>query len=273
MIARATVVDLAQAQNHQPITAKLLQYMSIFLPPRKLQWHCMKRLLAAALSIVAAVCAALCGAATTLYARADDSTEAVYARANSRESYFCSSADLSTGLFAVPYTYCVEVLGEEGDWYSVKYADDYGIYRAVYGYVRKSDFTLLDETPEVIYLYRLIDVTFSQQSSGGTLPTIDDITISAAFYGNYYSGAAGYSYVLCQNSFGYISGAIEDYALIESTDAETAAEEDTAQTGGGNVVAYISLVVIASLAIGLVVLACTRGKGGQRKGAFGKSRK
>lgn len=226
----------------------------------------MKGLLAAALGFVAAVCAAMCGAVTTVYVRADDTAEAVYARANSRESYFCSSADLSYGLFAVPYTYCVEVLGEEGDWYIAKYADDYGIYRAVYGYVRKADFTLLDETPEVIFLYKQIDVTYSHQSSGGSLPTIDDITVTAAFYGNYYSGAAGYSYVLCQNSYGYISGAIEDYTLIDIADDGDGEEVGETQSAG-NVVAYIATGVIAALAIGLVAIACTRSSGRRNKSA------
>ena len=228
----------------------------------------MKGFFAAAISLLAAVCAAFCGVATTVYARADEvadtaQTAAVYARANSRESYFCASADLSTGLFAVPYTYCVEILGETGEWYSVKYADDYGIYRAVYGYVLKSDFTVLEQTPEVVFLYKQVDVTFSQQSAGGSLPTIDDITITAAFYGNYYSGAAGYSYVLCQNSFGYISGAIEDYTLIVTAE-ESDGEDQTEEDGGGNVVAYAALGVIAALAIGLVALACTRGGNGRR---------
>lgn len=242
--------------------------MSFFLAVRRVQWRCMKVLLAAAFSIAAAVCAALCGTATTVYVRADDAAEseqnvAVYARANSRESYFFSSADLAYGLFAVPYTYCVEVLGEEGEWYSVKYADDYGIYRAVYGYVQKNDFNILDEAPEVVYLYRQVDVTFSQESAGGSLPTIDDITVTAAFYGNYYSGAAGYSYVLCQGSFGYISGAIEDYALIESAAADT--DMGNTEEGGGNVVAYIALGVIAALSLGLVAAVCTRGGGRRRK--------
>ena len=113
------------------------------------------------------------------YEDSDASEGTLYARAGSREAYFCTSDDLSTSIFAVPYTYCVEVLSEEGEWYRAKYAEDYGIYRAVYGYVLKSDFELLTEAPQTVYLYESVTVTFSQPPAGG-LPAIDDITGEAA---------------------------------------------------------------------------------------------
>ena len=146
------------------------------------------------MKVYAAVAALLCAAAilfapfaarTTEYAAAQqgnavqDVMNAAYARANSRTAYFCTDADLSTGIFAVPYTYCVEILGEEGEWYRVKYAEDYGIYRALYGYVLKSDFTPLEQAPQTVYLYKSVSVTFSQDQPSGNLPVIDDITVIA----------------------------------------------------------------------------------------------
>lgn len=197
------------------------------------------------------------GAETTEYDGTDGGetqTLSSYARATSREAYFCTSADLATGIFAVPYTYCVEILSEEGDWYRVKYAEDYGIYRAVYGYVQKSDFEVLSEAPKTVYLYKSVSVTFSQDAPAGNLPVIDDITVTAAFYGSYYSGAAGYSYVLCDDSFGYIVGANEDYPLILPEDDAADTEDDAQPNNRGTVVASVVIGALALLALALLVL-------------------
>lgn len=202
----------------------------------------------------------------------EDYSAAQYARATSREAYFCTSADVATGIFAVPYTYCVEVLYEEGDWYRVKYAEDYGIYRAVYGYVLKSQFELLSERPSTVYLYRSVSVNFSQDAPTGGLPEIDDITVTAAFYGSYYSGAAGYSYVLCNGSFGYISGANEDYPLIVPEGGDTpAADEHPADenSGGGTIVAVVIISVVIALAVGLVILSGRKSKRRKPEDPFG----
>ncbi len=219
----------------------------------------MKRFAAAAALFAAIALTILpCAAVKTEYAAAENGgLISSYARANSRTSYFCASADIATSLFAVPYTYCVEILSEEGSWYRVKYAEDYGIYRAVYGYVLKSDFTVLEEAPSTVYLYKSVSVTFSQDAPAGSLPVIDDITLTAAFYGSYYSGAAGYSYVLCDDSFGYIVGANEDYPLI--TPEETPPEEDETKpkTNGGTIVAAVA---IGALVLVAAVLAAFSGK-------------
>ena len=215
------------------------------------------------------------GAETTEYDGTDGGetqTLSSYARATSREAYFCTSADVATGIFAVPYTYCVEVLYEEGDWYRVKYAEDYGIYRAVYGYVLKSQFELLSERPSTVYLYRSVSVNFSQDDPTGGLPEIDDITVTAAFYGSYYSGAAGYSYVLCNGSFGYISGANEDYPLIVPEGGDTpAADEHPADenSGDGTIVAVVIISVVIALAVGLVILSGRKSKRRKPEDPFG----
>ena len=174
-----------------------------------------------------------------------------HTRANSRTSYFCASADIATSLFAVPYTYCVEILSDEGGWYRVKYAEDYGIYRALYGYVQKNDFTVLEEAPSTVYLYKSVSVTFSQDAPAGSLPVIDDITLTAAFYGSYYSGAAGYSYVLCDDSFGYIVGANEDYPLIETENDTVENEEPEPKASGGTVVAAVAIGALVLVAAAL----------------------
>ena len=226
------------------------------------------------MKVSAAVAALLCAAAilfapfaarTTEYAAAQqgnavqDVMNAAYARANSRTAYFCTDADLSTGIFAVPYTYCVEILGEEGEWYRVKYAEDYGIYRALYGYVLKSDFTPLEQAPQTVYLYKSVSVTFSQDQPSGNLPVIDDITVTAAFYGSYYSGAAGYSYVLYDGSFGYIAGANEDYPLI----LPEKDEKDEPQKGTASAATIVTFCAIGALAVLAAVIVAFSGKKGR----------
>ena len=54
--------------------------------------------------------------------------EGEYARADSRYVYFCTQRDLSTAIFTIPYTYCVKILNEDGDWYYVSYAENTGLY-------------------------------------------------------------------------------------------------------------------------------------------------
>jgi hypothetical protein len=136
-----------------------------------------------------------------------------YAMANSRASYFFSGRDLSSSLFCVPYTYCVQLLRDDGEWYYVKYAEDNGVYRSLYGYCRAADFTLLDAKPETTFLSKIIVVTYKADDTSLNLPVLNELSVEAAFYGTYYSGATAYSYVLCQGSFGYITGANDDYEL------------------------------------------------------------
>jgi hypothetical protein len=185
-------------------------------------------------------------------------TSTLYARANSRTSYFFTQKDVSTSIFAVPYTYCVQVIRQDSDWYYVKYADDVGLYRSLYGYCRTADFDLLSQTPDVIYLTKTISVTYTAEESSITLPVLNQLTVDAAFYGTYYSGATAYSYVLCQGSFGYISGANDDYPLniIETTEPSDTPEEDTTDTPTTTTLApiIIALALIVTTILTLALL-------------------
>lgn len=172
-----------------------------------------------------------------------------YAQAVTTSAYFFSQKDLSTSLFAVPYTYCVQVIRDDGQWYYVQYAEDEGIYRAVYGYVLKSDFSLLSQPPPATYLFKSITVTYTAGGGDPSLPALGEIEMQAAFYGTYYSGATAYSYVLCGETFGYIEGANDDYPLNELP-AEQPPEEETRSEGNPAVAA----VVIVALAAGALIL-------------------
>lgn len=142
-----------------------------------------------------------------------------YARANNENAYFFNDKSASSSLFAVPYTYCIEVLRDEGDWYYASYAQDTGIYRAIYGYCKKDDFTLESGVPKVTYLYKTVTVKYTASGNNPSLPVLSEIAVEAAYYGTYYAGATVYSYVYCQGSFGYIEGAFKDYDLnLPATD-------------------------------------------------------
>lgn len=214
------------------------------------------------------ICAAACVPvyAAPVYAYGQTYSDSVpaegltYARANVRDAYFFKSTNLTSSVFAVPYTYCVQVISEEGDWYYAAYASDYGAYKQQTGYVRKSDFTLLDGVPRVTYLYKTVPITFTIDTGEATLPTLN-MTVEAAYYGTYYSGATVYSYVCYQNSFGYIKGAYDDYPLNlddETQDNVPTSGDGVTQTNGGQAKLSVGLIVlivlVALFAVVMVIL-------------------
>ena len=177
-----------------------------------------------------------------------------YARADSRNVYFCEQMDDATARFAIPYTYCVQILETVGDWYKVKYAEDFGPYKAQYGYCRKTGLTLVDEPPENIYLHKTVTVTFKQELGNPSLPALSELTVDAAFYGTYYWGASAYSYVLYGNEFAYVNGANDDYPLNE---IPAPPEPEKQPSGGANVKLIIVIVLIAVAVVALLILYLT----------------
>lgn len=173
-----------------------------------------------------------------------------YARANVRDAYFFTEKDLSTSIFTVPYTYCVEVLRDDGDWYYVSYASNTGIYKELKGYCRKQDFTLLESKPEVTYLYKTVTVTYKSDDGASTLPVLGEISVEAAFYGNFYSGATAYSYVYAQGSFGYIKGSTDDYPLnLPEEQPETPSDGTPKQSVNFGLITALVICALAALAL------------------------
>lgn len=174
-----------------------------------------------------------------------------YARADLRNVYFCAEMDLTTARFAVPYTYCVEILADHGEWYLVRYAQDDGFYKAETGYCRKEGLTLVDVPPENIYLnYPVNAVLRADVPQDGSLPGLE-ITVKAAYYGVYYKGAAAYSYVLYEESFWYIPGANEDYPLNEIPSEPAFSTTDPPEENDGNakLITAVLITVVAAAAI------------------------
>ncbi len=176
------------------------------------------------------------------------------ARPIDRESYFFSEKDLSTALFAVPYTYCVEVLRDEGDWLYVSYAEDEGDYKKLFGYCKSEQFERVPSPPQNTYLNKTVTVTFSANAGEGAFNPPADMQVEAVYYGGYRHGANFYSYVLCRGSFCYIEGANDDYPLnvYEEQSEQPGDKKGTQTEGAAGTTGLVIFIVI--LAVALVVI-------------------
>lgn len=179
-----------------------------------------------------------------------------YARADAKDIYFCERKDLNYALFTIPYTYCVEILSTDGDWYYVKYGEDAGLYKSLYGYCLSRDLTPVEEPPENIYLNMPVTVTYKTDAPTGSLPVLSELNVTAAFYGTYYSGATAYSYVLYDGKFGYIYGANDNYPLNDIPEPEPVPEQTSGKSGGDKKL-IIALALTAVAAATLIILYLT----------------
>ena len=166
-------------------------------------------------------------------------------------TYLCEKPDENTAKFIIPQTYCVEILGEDKNWYRVKYAEDNGLYRAVEGFCLKDDLILCDQPLENLYLHKTIEIKYTTDKPSSLLPGLEDIVITAAFYGSYEIGKTGCSYVYCNDKFGYISGVITDYPLNTLPERPTMAP---ASKGSTNAALIAAIVVTVAAAAAICVL-------------------
>lgn len=181
-------------------------------------------------------------------ATSTDAGEKRYARADCRDAYFCAEPSKESGLFAIPYTYCVELLGDEGEWYRVRYAEDSGIYKAISGYCLKEKLTPLDTAPQNPFLVYPVGIRYQAVSpAAGSLPALSEITVTAAYYGAFESGLATYSYVLYGGAFGYVAGGNEDYPLNEIPQKAQSEEPPSDLTAKITVGVVVSLLALAAV--------------------------
>ncbi|MGN0807326.1 MAG: hypothetical protein ACI4MN_02635 [Candidatus Coproplasma sp.] len=185
-------------------------------------------------------------------------TQAAYAATGSylarpvgRECYFFSDKDLSTALFAVPYTYCIQVIRDDGEWLYASYAVDEGDYKKIYGYCKSDEFEQVPSTPKSQYLNKTVVITYSAGENQGSFNPPADLQVEAAYYGGYRHGANFYSYVLCRGSFCYIEGDCGDYPLNEYEEQTSKPETEDGQrdTNGATTTGLIIFIVILAVAL------------------------
>lgn len=161
--------------------------------------------------------------------------------------YFCDSKSLDDALFEIPQTYCLEILGEEDGWLKVKYAEDEGVFRALYGFCQSEGLILSNEEPKVKYLKQTVTVTY-RTDEVNMLEGLPPIEFEAAYYGALTAGGRRCSYVYCSGYFGYIEGAIEDYPHNPLPSQSTFSPA----SGGiqsGSLVPLITAAAVASIAV------------------------
>lgn len=165
--------------------------------------------------------------------------------------YFCSEKNEESALFAIPRTYCVQLLGEEDGWYYVKYAEDSGAYRAVYGYCLKDDVVKINEPLENTYLNYTLPVLYKSEQVSGFLPPLE-IELTAAFYGDYTLGKTSLSYVYCGEKFGYITERVENYPLNDLPSHTSGKIDEPKDENGAMLVAALVITLCAAVAIAVL---------------------
>lgn len=172
------------------------------------------------------------------------------------EVYFYSAKNEESSLFIIPQTYCVEILGSDSGWYYVKYAEDDGLYRALYGYCRMQDVIPIDAPLENLYLRMTVTVIYTTDSPNNMIPPLNNIEIPSAYYGAFTVGTTSCSYVLCGENFGYVPGTVINYPLNQLPSKDTLAPSDPAPVN----TTFITAVVITGVAVAAIAVLYFTGK-------------
>ena len=168
--------------------------------------------------------------------------------------YFCTRQDEDYALFEIPQTYCLEILSEDDGWLEVKYAEDDGVYQALYGYCKIDGLILSNEEPKVKYLKEVVTVTYRTEDVGNMLDSLPPIEYEAAYYGALTMVSKRYSYVYSNGYFGYITGAIENYPLNSLPNTSTFSPSDGESQNGSSTTLITAVAVTAVAVIAIAVL-------------------
>lgn len=168
--------------------------------------------------------------------------------------YFCTDKNSDTALFEIPQTYCLEIMGQEDGWLKVKYAEDDGVFQALYGYSKPEGLILSNEQPRQKYLREIITVTYRVDDIGNMLEGLPPVEFEAAYYGALTAGSRRCSYVYCNGYFGYIAGSIENYPLnpLPSTSTFSPAEANSQGASGATLIIAVAITAVAVVAISVL---------------------
>lgn len=192
--------------------------------------------------------------ASILPARAAEGVK--YAMALTDNVYFYDEMESNTELFALPCTYCVQIKWEYEEWYRVVYAKDDGLYDEIEGYCKKENLMVLREPPENSYLSYPVDVVLNS-GEDKKLPGLQ-LTVTAAFYGNFRRAGTPYICLRYNGEFGYIEGEINDYIRNDIPSAPTFSDGVSADTDAPST--FVPVLVIVALAAAAVIVLIVTGR-------------
>lgn len=184
------------------------------------------------------------------FARAESEYAYAYVDIDSKV-YFCKSKSFDDALFEIPNTYCLDILGKEDGWLKVRYAEDDGVFQALYGFCKTEGLILSNEEPKVKYLKKTVTVIYRAEDAGSILEGLMPLEFEAAYYGALTAQNRLCSYVYCNGYFGYITGAIEDYPLNPLPSANTFSPSFGGSQGasGATLITAVAVTAIAVVAI------------------------
>ncbi|MDE7083180.1 MAG: hypothetical protein K2O89_05735 [Clostridia bacterium] len=195
---------------------------------------------------------------STVTAKADTAFRYAYV-GEKVEAYFYKDKDLQSALFAIPETYCVEILREDGDWYYCRYAKDEGAYVALRGYCLKSDLNPIEEPLENEYLNYPIAVDFYAKEGSAQIDPFK-VTLTVAFYGNGTMNASGLSYVYYAGNFGYVANTVRDYPKNDIPQPTVSTDITERESVNATLITAIVITVIAVVAVVVLYFASKRPK-------------
>ena len=203
-------------------------------------------------TLIAALSALICLSFTVpLYAMGETSFRYAYAKERDKV-YFCEEKKVSSALFAIPVTYCVEILKDEGDWCYCRYARDEGMYKALRGYCLKSELTFIEEPFENEYLNYTLDVEFCAEQGSSQIDPFK-VTLTVAFYGNGTMNSAGMSYVQYGDKRGFVPDTVDSYPLNDvpqptiSTDVKKPENSLNATLIAASVITVVAVIAVTVL--------------------------
>lgn len=181
-----------------------------------------------------------------------------YAYADTDSEVYFYSLENKTALFVIPQTYCVQILGREGEWLRVRYAEDEGLFVHIDGYCRAESLKECDEPLENLYLKRTVTITYApSETPPAPLSPPKVMEFAAAYYGSFKVGDVDCMYVYVDGNFCYVTGTIGYYEKNELPEDLTPA---FATDGEGVNAALICALVLTFVAAAAIVIIYFTGK-------------
>ncbi len=128
-----------------------------------------------------------------------------YACILQENTYFYTAPEDRRGLFLLPTTYYVKLLGYGEEYCHIEYFYDDEQVKKLVGYAKTSALTFVDYLPRQPYYYHEFEVSYRLDDSLiEDSSFLNQITLTCVYYGDYKIGSETYCYVRRGDSFGYV---------------------------------------------------------------------